>query len=264
MLILLYACFNRFARRRSEIEEKPARSDENPGPTDSPFTCKDSPGIDTPSVQANTTGVRPYIWEPVKLVLLVILGFSIGFFIPWSSMQVMAGFTGERITSYLLYLLLFFIGIDLSRSGVNIRHTLAHPETLLLPVGTIIGSLLGGLVLSGMISLPWGKALALSSGVGWYSLSGVIITDLGDPVLGSIGFMANLFRESIALLFIPLISRTRFPHIGIGIAGATSMDVTLPLIQQTCGPKAVPLSVSSGAILSMLVPVLVPIFYHLG
>ena len=197
--------------------------------------------------------------EPAKLVVFVIAGFSAGFFI-----NAFPRFTGAEITSWLLNILLFMIGTQLVHNNVTLKEALAHPDTVLLPLGTIAGSLLGGLAVSGFLSIPPGKALALSSGFGWYSLSGVIITDMGDPVLGSAGFLINIMRETIALLSIPFLSTTRFPNIGIGVAGATSMDVTLPLIEKSCGDSAVPLSITSGAILSLLVPVLVPLFYHLG
>ncbi len=197
--------------------------------------------------------------EPAKLVMIVVAGFAAGYFIDF-----LPFFTGENLTSWLLNSLLFMIGIQLVKNRVTLKDTLAHPDTLLLPLGTIAGSLLGGLSVAGFLSISPGKALALSSGFGWYSLSGVIITDMGDPVLGSAGFLINLMRETIALLIIPFISTTRFPNIGIGVAGATSMDVTLPLIEKTCGDRAVPLSISSGAILSLTVPVLVPVFFQLG
>ena len=197
--------------------------------------------------------------EPLRLFAIVVTGFLIGLirkFIP--------GFTGETLSTRLLYILIFFIGVELIRSGINIREVLAHPDTLLIPAGTVAGSLAGGFLLAWLLGVPLGKSLSLSSGFGWYSLSGVIISDLGDPVLGSAGFMANILRETIALLTIPIIARTRYPRIGIGVAGATSMDVTLPLIERTNGPKAVPVSIASGVILSLLVPVLVPLFYQLG
>ena len=197
--------------------------------------------------------------EPAKLVVFVFAGFAAGFFI-----NAFPHFTGEKITSWLLNTLLFMIGIQLVHNNVTLKEALAHPDTILLPAGTVIGSLLGGLAVSGFLSISPGKALALSSGFGWYSLSGVIITDMGDPVLGSAGFLINIMRETIALLTIPFLSTTRFPNIGIGVAGATSMDVTLPLIEKSCGDRVVPLSITSGAVLSLLVPVLVPVFYQLG
>jgi uncharacterized membrane protein YbjE (DUF340 family) len=112
--------------------------------------------------------------------------------------------------------------------------------------------------------LSAGKGLALSAGFGWYSLSGVLISDMGDAMLGSAAFLANMIREALALVLIPVLAVTRRPYTAIGVGGATAMDVTLPLIEQCIGPDAVPVSFTSGAVLSMLVPVLVPLFYRLG
>ena len=195
--------------------------------------------------------------EPLKLLLIVLAGFAAGWFIK------IPGLTGENISGWMLRFLLFSIGIDMVKGSVNLKESLAKPETIYLPAGVIIGSLLGSLIPAAVFGIDIGKALSVASGFGWYSLSGVLITDMGDPILGSAAFVSNILRETIALLTIPLISRSWFPHIGIGIAGATSMDVTLPLIEKSCGPSAVPLSITSGALLSLLVPVLVPLFYQI-
>jgi len=141
--------------------------------------------------------------------------------------------------------------------------TFFHMSMILLPLSTAVGSLLGGLAIGCFFNLSPGESLSLAAGFGWYTLSGVLITDMGNPVLGSAGFMINLFRETIALIAIPLLGRTRFSLVSIGIAGATSMDVTLPLIDRSCGKEYVSLSLSHGIILSFLVPFLVPLFYHL-
>ncbi len=42
------------------------------------------------------------------------------------------------------------------------------------------------------------------------------------------------------------------------------MDVTLPLIEKNCGPRSVGFAIASGAILSLAVPVLVPLLYQIG
>ena len=195
--------------------------------------------------------------EPLRLLFVVAAGFLCGWFIR------IPGFTGEDVSSWMLRFLLFTIGIDLVKNRISLKSTLARPETLYLPAGVIAGSLLGGLIPAAVFDIEIGRSLAVSSGFGWYSLSGVLITDMGDPVLGSAAFVSNILRETVALLTIPLISRSRFPHLGIGIAGATSMDVTLPLIEKSCGADSVPLSIASGASLSLLVPVLVPLFFQL-
>jgi uncharacterized membrane protein YbjE (DUF340 family) len=200
-----------------------------------------------------------HLHEPVRLFLIVLIGFLLGFFLPF-----FPGFTGERATSFALYTLLFFIGMALVLNGVNIRKGLFRRETLLLPLGTIFGTLLGGGAAGLFLDISLGKSLAVVSGFGWYSLSGVLITDLGDPFLGSAGFMANLIRESVALLIIPFLGKVGQKEVAIGIAGATSMDVSLPVIERSCGTWYVPLSISHGAIISFVVPVLVPILFHIG
>ncbi|HOX13817.1 MAG TPA: lysine exporter LysO family protein [Spirochaetia bacterium] len=168
------------------------------------------------------------------------------------------------ITGWVLNALLFFVGMQFAQSGLSFKAVFLRPDTLMIPVATAVGSILGGLALAPLFRLPAGHAMSLTAGFGWYSLSGVLIANLGNPVLGSAAFLANLFRESLAFLTIPLLARTRWPHLAIGAGGATAMDVTLPLIEQCVGPESVPASFASGALLSLSVPVLVPFLFGLG
>ncbi|MFW5727309.1 MAG: lysine exporter LysO family protein [Spirochaetia bacterium] len=196
--------------------------------------------------------------EPLRLFGLVVLGFLCGYFLPFF------GWFQDKYTTYLLYALLFLIGVQMVRNEVDLKRAMLHPATFFVPLLTMIGSLAGGVVLSRLFDLEAGKALSLAAGFGWYSLSGVLITEMGDPILGAAGFLINVIRESIALLSIPFLARLNLPMIAIGVGGATSMDVTLPLIERSCGTSYVPLSIVNGAVLSMLVPILVPFFFTLG
>ncbi len=197
--------------------------------------------------------------EPGKLFLVVVFGFLCGRFVPLFPL-----FTAETVTTWFVYVLLLLVGIQLSRSAVKLKELLLRRETILLPAGTVAGTLLGGAAAALIFGLPVGKGLAVASGFGWYSLSGVIISDAGDQILGSTAFLSNILRESVALLTIPFLGTTRYAKVGIGIAGATSMDVSLPLIGKSNGAEAVPLAVAHGALLSLLVPLMVPLFFHLG
>ena len=200
-----------------------------------------------------------YIRQPLRLLALLFVGFFLGLLLP-----LFPDYRGEQVTTGILFLLLFLIGISLSRSRLNLKAILRQADLWLLPVGTIAGSYLGALVLSLLLAQRLGEALALASGFGWYSLSGVLLSELNGPYLGAVAFLTNMFREALALVLIPLLAQTRFPYIGIGVAGATSMDVTLPIIEISCGPESVPFSLSSGVILSVLVPILLPLVYPLG
>lgn len=204
------------------------------------------------------TRVMVHLKDPLRLFGAVVVGLVIGLILP-----IVGGDTIARISTWLLYLLVMMIGFQLIRSEVDLKAALLQPKTLLVPGATIVGTLAGGLILAPLIYLPVGKSLAVAAGFGWYSLSGVLITNLGDPVLGSAAFISNMLREGISLLFIPLLGRARLGEIAVGIAGATSMDVTLPLIGRSCGGSFVPLAVANGAILSFLVPILVPLLYRI-
>jgi len=195
---------------------------------------------------------------PLKLLGILGLGLLLGRLLPLPR-----SISGAGATAAILYFLLFLIGIAVRRTGIKSRELL-DPSLWILPAGTLLGSLAGGLGLALALGQRAGRGLALASGFGWYSLSGVLLIQLGGPALGATAFLANLLRESLSLLLIPLLARTRYPFLAIGAGGATSMDVTLPLIELSCGPRAVPFAVASGAILSASVPLLVPLLYPIG
>jgi len=193
--------------------------------------------------------------KPLILLLLVVIGSFVGYFLP-----PVAVLHDGTVATWILYFLLFIIGIQMAGSGSSLGKMIMQPAVLLVPAVTIAGTLagsLGTLVFDGMTP---GRALALGSGFGWYSLSGVLIADLGDPMLGAAAFISNLLRETIAFLCVPLLKFSGRCESGIGISGATSMDVTLPVIEDTWGARVIPLAVAHGVILSFLVPFLVPLF----
>ncbi|OHD27516.1 MAG: hypothetical protein A2Y38_07305 [Spirochaetes bacterium GWB1_59_5] len=215
--------------------------------------------------KANATVVAARIdidWKhfkgPAVLLAVVIIGFMVGAIAPEVALDY------GLVTGWVLNALLFMIGLQFAQSGISLKSAFVRADTAIVPVATLLGTLSGGLAVAAAFGLSAGKGLALSAGFGWYSLAGVLISDLGDPALGSAAFLANIVRESLALVLIPVLAATKRPYAAIGVAGATAMDVTLPLVEQCLGPDSVPVSFTSGAILSLLVPVLVPLFYGLG
>jgi len=196
---------------------------------------------------------------PFSLIAFIAAGLALGLVLPE-----LDGGLVSSLSSWILYALLFLIGMQFSQSGVSLRGAFLDPRILVVPVATAVGSLGAGLLLVPLFGLGPGKAMALVGGFGWYSLSGAIIADLGDPALGSAAFLANMVREALALLTIPFLSRSPMPQLAIAVGGATAMDVTLPLIEEGAGPGIVPASFASGALLSLAVPLIVPLLYSLG
>ncbi len=203
-------------------------------------------------------GTFSHLKEPLRLLFFALAGASLAALTPW-----FFWFT-DSVTNIMVYLLLFLVGIQLVQSNTDMISVLKDPTSLLLPFGTIIGTLAASCLIPLVTNINIHESLAIASGFGWYSLSGVLITDLGDPVLGSVAFLSNLFRESIAFLVIPLLASYGKPHAAISIGGATSMDVTLPVIKKSCGTEYVPLSIAHGSMLTIVVPFLVPLFYTWG
>ncbi|HIH9586448.1 TPA: lysine exporter LysO family protein, partial [Klebsiella pneumoniae] len=118
---------------------------------------------------------------------------------------------------------------------------------------------LGGILNAFILGLPLKTGLAMASGFGWYSLSGILLTESFGPVIGSAAFFNDLCRELLAIMLIPgLIRRSR--STALGLCGATSMDFTLPVLQRSGGVEIVPAAIVHGFLLSLLVPILIAFF----
>ncbi len=199
-------------------------------------------------------------WERLKTPLLMILIVVAGI-VAAITTGLFDWFEGSMIT-YILYLLLFLVGMQMVQHEVDLVPLLKSPMMLLLPISTVLGTYLGALAFPLVSSYTLTESLTLVSGFGWYSLSGVLISSLGDPQLGAVSFLSNLFRESFSFLLIPLLATVSHASFSsISIAGATSMDVTLPLLKKSLGDSVVPLAISHGVIMTLFAPFLIPLWY---
>ena len=204
--------------------------------------------------------VQRITWDrlktPVVMISIVIAGIAMALVTPWFDW-----FESSMIT-IILYLLLFLVGMQMVQHEVDLIPLLKSPLMFLLPLSTVLGTYLGALVFPLVSTYTLRDSLALVSGFGWYSLSGVLISSLGDPQLGAVSFLSNLFRESPAFILIPVVSALSHASFSaISIAGATSMDVTLPLLKKSLGDSVVPLAIAHGVIMTLLAPFLIPLWF---
>lgn len=157
----------------------------------------------------------------------------------------------------LLLVFMFLIGLDLARSPLD--PSWLNWNILLVPLGCIVGSILGACLAGLLISnISLTDLMMLSQGYGFYSMSGIVVTELRNAELGSLALMNDLFREIFAILFMYIIG-WRYPRSAIASAGATAMDVTLPMVKQACGNDFIPHAMVSGFILSILAPILLSV-----
>jgi uncharacterized membrane protein YbjE (DUF340 family) len=194
--------------------------------------------------------------ESVKLILVVGSGLVVGLLLSFDLSWV------DSASEWILFVLLFLIGIQLRNSGLTLRQILLNKHGMVIALVIIMTSWLGGIIAALLLEIPLVKGLAMASGFGWYSLSGILMGDAFGPVYGGASFMIELLRELVSLVLIPMVIRTR-PCTAIGYAGATAMDFTLPVIQTTGGVRCVPVAIVSGFILSLLVPVFMLFFVSL-
>jgi uncharacterized membrane protein YbjE (DUF340 family) len=160
---------------------------------------------------------------------------------------------------YALYGLMLLVGISIGadRKSLNVIFSMNF-RIFLIPVGIILGTLIGSAIVSMFLpELELKSVLAVGSGLGYYSLSSVLITQIHSESLGVIALLSNIIREIITLLFTPLLVKYFGKLAGIASGGATSMDTTLPIITKYSGKEYAVISIFSGILLTILVPFLV-------
>lgn len=178
--------------------------------------------------------------------------------------------TDGSVAMWVLYALMLQVGIGIG-SDSRLREILRSlsPRLLLLPCATIVGTMVASAAVSLLIS-RWSVAevMAAGSGMGYYSLSSILITQLKEPTvgavvaaeLGTVALVANILREMLTLTLAPLMVRWFSPVAPICSGGATTMDVTLPVITQYAGREWVFVAIVHGVVVDFSVPFWVSLF----
>ena len=163
------------------------------------------------------------------------------------------------ISFYTLCALMFCVGIGIGSDPQTLRNFRSlSPRLMLLPAGTIVGTLAGAAVVSLLLThRSTGDCLAVGAGFGYYSLSSIFITEYKGAELGTVALLANIIREILTLLLAPLLARRFGPLAPIAAGGATTMDTTLPVITQASGQQFVIVSIYHGFLVDFSVPFLV-------
>ncbi|MCI8341688.1 MAG: lysine exporter LysO family protein [Firmicutes bacterium] len=192
----------------------------------------------------------------VYIVIALVLGGIAGAFLPEEYKEMING-----LSTIILYILIFYVGIDLGLNrDIFPKIKSMGAKVLLVPLGELLGSFAAGVLLSLFMSESMKESLSVTMGMGWYSFSGIIITEAGNPSLGATAFLSNIFRELIAFITVPFIAKHINHYCAIATAGATSMDTTLGIISRNTNGKAAVVSFISGITLTMVVPLIVPVF----
>ena len=189
------------------------------------------------------------------IVAFFVAGCVVGLFAPFD-------LAGSRVSAYVLYALMFCVGITLGNDRTLAgRVRRLDPRLALLPVATAVGTLAGAALAAPLLA-EWSltDSLAVGAGFGYYSLSSIFIADFRWPELATIALLCNVMREIFTLLAAPLVARWCGPLAAVSIGGATTFDTTLPIITQAAGRPYAVVSVFHGCVLDFSVPFLVTFF----
>lgn len=163
----------------------------------------------------------------------------------------------------LLELLIGLVGIA---TGSNPRLSAIlremRPVIIAVPLIALATSLLGGAAAGLFLPLGPSDGMLAVSGMGYYSLSSMIISDLRADDMGeaaamslaAVALMANIVREILALVTIPVAARSIGLYGSTAMCGVTSLDVTLPTLATAFGAEAIPVALVNGIILEVTTP----------
>lgn len=246
-VLLLYRIFPRASRAEPGLDLH-VQSQTGTGPMHNPV----SPG----SLKAYLEDLK----GPMIMLVVVVAGGLVSVLVNLFQEGLSGSLPVGDFATWVLKIMLVSVGLSMGLSDLAVLKSIRQPLFLVLPLVTALASIGGGF----LAALFWGMSPAqggaLSGGFGWYSLSAVLIADAGHGMLGATAFLANLFREAMAILSIGFLQAAGKPLAGISAAGATSMDVCLPPIAlHKHGYYTAP-SVYHGFVLSLLVPLVVPVF----
>jgi len=123
----------------------------------------------------------------------------------------------------------------------------------------VIGSLLAGVVYALLSPVTLREGLAISAGFGWYTMAPSVISGAGHAVAGAISFLHNVLRETMGLIFLPLIA-SKIGYIeAITLPGTASTDLCLPLVEKYCNPETMAYSFCTGMLMCITCAALVPL-----
>ncbi|UWS34916.1 lysine exporter LysO family protein [Erwinia pyrifoliae] len=155
-------------------------------------------------------------------------------------------------SNYILYGLIYLVGMDL----VNFRIATVRSEIFLLPALVIAANLISVLVFSSVSNYSFAESLVVSSGFGWFSLSGPMVNILVSPKMGAMAFMTDFFREMLSIFVLYFLGKKQ-PRSAIGISGAAALDSALPFIKENCHEEFIQHAIVSGFILTLLAPIFI-------
>ena len=205
----------------------------------------------------NTSGIK----SSVIICLMVICGMLLGYFV---LPRLIEPERFEALSSTWLVvglsIMLGFVGFGMGLSGSITRVMRgAGLGVILVPVFSVLGTLLAGVIYAAVSPMTLREGLAISAGFGWYTMAPSVISGAGHAVAGAVSFLHNVLREALGLIFLPLVASKVGYIEAITLPGTASTDLCLPLVEKCCNPETMAYSFCTGMLMCITCAAFVPI-----
>ena len=169
----------------------------------------------------------------------------------------------NSVLNYLMNgsLILVYVGIGMViGSDLSVFKTLRLLgwRVVLFTVAIILGSLTSALVVTPLLGIPWSTGIISSLGMSYFTLTGAFMTQHFGTEAGVYGFLVNVTRDFITVLFLPFLIRIG-KSAPIAGAAAGSMDILLLPVTQAIGSRLGLVAFITGTMIVVIVPFLLPI-----
>lgn len=164
----------------------------------------------------------------------------------------------DKVCTITLCALMACVGFRLGNSQ-DIKNMIRemNPALLMLPPVSILGALAGCAAASLFTPFTLTENMAVGAGMGYYSLSAIMIGGIKGTELGTVALLANIMRELTAILLAPALMKCFGAPSAIAVGGATTADTTFPVITNACGREWIPTALWNGIITDFSVPFMV-------
>ncbi|MFI3285700.1 MAG: lysine exporter LysO family protein [Rikenellaceae bacterium] len=197
----------------------------------------------------------------MKGSLIIVSFFVLGLILGLNSEVLAQAVTGD-VTRYILYTMMLIVGMSVGCDREALKALRSqNKRVILLPLGTIAGSLLGAIAVYPLVSsMPLQDTLGVASGISYYSVSSIILSEYRGAEVGTIALLSNVTREIFTILAAPLMVRYFGKLSVISSAGAASIDTLLPIVARCSGKEFIIISIFHGLVMEVSVPILVTLF----
>ena len=169
----------------------------------------------------------------------------------------------EKVLDNALTISLFFLylsaGITLgSNKAVFTYIKRLGLRVLIMPIAIFIGCIAGGAIIAPLLDVPLNVSVISASGMGYYSLTGAFLTETYGIEAGTYGFIVNVSRDVFTVALMPLLLKvSKGAPVASGAGGC--MDSMLIPVTRAVGPELGMVGLISGTIITIFVPIWLPL-----